>query len=56
MGSTGGDAEQDEYGTYYYVTIKSRSAMENGGTGSVDIFRVYEDGTVIDVYAEAASR
>lgn len=54
--STGGDAEEDEYGTYYYVIVKSKSAMENGGTGSVGIYRVYEDGTIIDTYAEAAGR
>ncbi|PAD35737.1 hypothetical protein [Terribacillus saccharophilus] len=54
--STGGDAEEDEYGTYYYVIVKSKSAMENGGTGSVGIYRVYEDGTIIDAYAEAAGR
>lgn len=54
--STGGDAEEDEYGSFYYVIVKSKSAMENGGTGSVGIYRVYEDGTIIDTYAEAAGR
>ncbi|PAE07385.1 hypothetical protein CHI12_11340 [Terribacillus saccharophilus] len=54
--STSGNVEEDDYGTYYYVVVKSKSAMENGGTGSVGIYRVYEDGTVIDTYAEAAGR
>lgn len=54
--STGGPPEKDENGTYYYVSVKSESAIANGGTGSVGIYRVYENGTVIDAYAEAAGR
>jgi hypothetical protein len=49
-------SEKDKNGTYYYVTLKSESAMAKGGTGTAGIYRVYENGTIIDAQAEAADR
>ncbi|WP_097042928.1 hypothetical protein [Terribacillus aidingensis] len=51
---TAEDSEKDKNGTYYYVTLKSESAMANGGTGTAGIYRVYENGTVVDAYADTS--
>jgi hypothetical protein len=49
---TAEDSETDKNGTFYYVSLKSESAMAKGGTGTAGIYRVYEDGTIIDDYAD----
>lgn len=51
---TGGQVTMDGTGAYYTLVLKSKSMIESGGSGTVDIYRVYEDGTIIDEYAEGS--
>jgi hypothetical protein len=44
----------DGTGAYYTLVLKSKTMIEGGGSGTVDIYRVYEDGTIIDEYAEGS--
>jgi hypothetical protein len=51
---TAEDSETDKNGTYYHVSLKSESAIAKGGTGTAGIYRVYDDGTIIDAYTDNA--
>jgi outer membrane murein-binding lipoprotein Lpp len=52
--TTGGQVTMDGTGAYYTLVLKSKSMIESGGSGTVGIYRVYEDGTIIDEYAEGS--
>ena len=36
--------EKDSYGSYYTISLKSKSMQEAGGDGKVGIYKVYQDG------------
>lgn len=52
--TTGGQVTMDGTGAYYTLVLKSKSMINSGGSGTVGIYRVYEDGTIIDEYAEGS--
>ncbi|PAF16853.1 hypothetical protein CHH69_07335 [Terribacillus saccharophilus] len=52
--TAGGEVTMDGTGNYYTLVLKSKSMIENGGSGTAGIYRVYEDGTIIDEYAEGS--
>jgi outer membrane murein-binding lipoprotein Lpp len=52
--TAGGEVTMDGTGNYYTLILKSKSMIENGGSGTAGIYRVYEDGTIIDEYAEGS--
>ncbi|MED1202582.1 hypothetical protein [Heyndrickxia acidicola] len=41
----GGAVDKDNKGTYYTIKLVSKSMLKNGGSGTLDIYKVYEDGT-----------
>lgn len=40
----GGNLEKDDYGSYYTITLFSKSWKESGGSGTLERYRVYHDG------------
>lgn len=44
----------DGTGIYYTLVLKSKSMIKNGGSGTAGIYRVYEDGTIIEEYTEGS--
>ncbi|MFP7254940.1 hypothetical protein SFC02_11620 [Terribacillus goriensis] len=44
----------DGTGIYYTLVLKSKSMIEDGGSGTTGIYRVYEDGTIIEEYTEGS--
>ncbi|GEK59837.1 hypothetical protein CHL76_14115 [Marinococcus halophilus] len=46
----GGVLREDEQGAYYTVQLTSKALSEAGGTGTVDRFKVYQNGDYISVY------
>lgn len=51
---TGGGVTMDGTGNYYTLVLKSKSMIEDGGSGTAGIYRVYEDGAIIDEYAQGS--
>jgi flagellar biosynthesis GTPase FlhF len=41
----GGKIQNDEKGQYYSIKMTSKSLQEDGGSGTVGIYKVYQDGT-----------
>lgn len=41
----GGDLETDKTGSYYTIKLTSKSMQKKGGTGTVGLYKVYQDGT-----------
>ncbi|WP_085521991.1 hypothetical protein [Tuberibacillus sp. Marseille-P3662] len=41
----GGALKTDKTGSYYTIKLISKSIRENGGSGTVGIYKVYQDGT-----------
>ncbi|WP_052948590.1 hypothetical protein [Bacillus sp. TH008] len=41
----GGDLETDGNGSFYTVELTSKSLRKNGGSGTVGLYKVYQDGT-----------
>lgn len=41
----GGDLKKDKAGSYYTIKLTSKSMQEEGGTGTVGLYKVYQDGT-----------
>lgn len=52
--TAGGEVTMDGTGIYYTLVLKSKSMIESGGSGTAGIYRVYEDGTIIDEYTEGS--
>ncbi|WP_079478072.1 hypothetical protein [Halobacillus salinus] len=40
----GGTTETDQQGTYYTIQLFSKSLQEDGGSGTVGVYKVYENG------------
>ncbi|MEN1966686.1 hypothetical protein WMZ97_01305 [Lentibacillus sp. N15] len=45
-----GGIQNDKKGSYYEVKLTSKSMQEAGGTGTVNIYKVYLDGTYTSEY------
>ncbi|MDY0393546.1 hypothetical protein ACFSMW_17795 [Virgibacillus halophilus] len=45
-----GGQKKDNKGSYYEIKLTSKSMQNNGGTGTVDIYKVYQDGTYKSEY------
>ena len=43
-GDGSGRLEKDSYGSYYTISLKSKSMQKAGGDGKVGIYKVYQDG------------
>ncbi|MFD1019633.1 hypothetical protein [Thalassobacillus hwangdonensis] len=41
----GGTVQSDEKGSYYTIKLVSQEIHESGGSGTVGLYQVYEDGT-----------
>ncbi|WP_404451801.1 hypothetical protein LG329_15875 [Virgibacillus necropolis] len=41
----GGNLETDKAGSYYTIKLTSKSLKKQGGTGTVGLYKVYQDGT-----------
>lgn len=41
----GGDLKTDKTGSYYTIKLTSKSLQNNGGTGTVGLYKVYQNGT-----------
>lgn len=48
----GGELQEDGQGSYYTVQLTSKELAEAGGTGTVDRFKVYQNGEYTSVYGE----
>lgn len=48
----GGDLQEDGQGAYYTVQLTSKELSEAGGSGTVDRFKVYQNGEYTSVYGE----
>lgn len=48
----GGELREDGQGAYYTVQLTSKELSEAGGTGTVDRFKVYQNGEYTSVYGE----
>lgn len=44
------ELETDEKGSYYFVRLSSLSLRLAGGTGTIDTYKVYQDGTYETTY------
>jgi len=44
----GGTLDKDKIGSYYTIKLVSKSMQANGGSGTVDIYKVYPDGTFME--------
>ena len=42
------EAKYDSKGVYYKVFVKSKSMLEQGGSGTLFVIQVYDDGTVVE--------
>ena len=40
----GGSLEKDSYGSYYQIVLYSKAMKAAGGSGTLDIYKVYQDG------------
>ncbi|MEN2768611.1 hypothetical protein [Ornithinibacillus xuwenensis] len=40
----GGELKTDDNGSYYTIVLTSKSMRESGGSGTVGLYKVYEDG------------
>lgn len=47
FGDMGGKLDSDRIGSYYSIRLISKTMRENGGTGTVNIYNVYQDGTYL---------
>ena len=47
---TGGDLEKDSYGSYYTIKLYSKEWRADGGSGTLDIYMVYQDGKYVSKY------
>ncbi|TGB02478.1 hypothetical protein [Halobacillus salinus] len=43
----GGTTETDRQGTYYTIQLSSKSLQEDGGSGTVGVYKVYENGDYV---------
>ena len=50
FGDTGGDLEKDSYGSYYTIVLYSKEIRAAGGTGTVNVYMVYQDGKYVSKY------
>ena len=41
----GGSLKSDDAGSFYKIKLTSKSIQENGGSGTVGLYKVYQDGT-----------
>ena len=41
----GGELKTDKTGSYYTIKLTSKSLQNNGGTGTVGLYNVYQDRT-----------
>ena len=46
----GGLLEIDSYGSYYTIVLVSKEWRADGGTGTMDIYMVYQDGKYVSKY------
>ncbi|TCP21701.1 uncharacterized protein DUF4309 [Scopulibacillus darangshiensis] len=46
----GGDLKTDKSGSYYTIKLTSRSMQKKGGTGTVGLYKVYQDGAYKSEY------
>lgn len=44
IGGDGDSYKTDEKGKYYEIILKSKSMQQGGGSGTIGIYKVYEDG------------
>ncbi|MFB4166876.1 hypothetical protein [Virgibacillus sp. JSM 102003] len=51
----GGQLKTDKKGSYYTVKLVSKSTQNNGGSGTVNIYKVYQDGTYKSKYKKLGS-
>lgn len=49
----GGELQEDEQGFYYQIQLSSKDLMEDGGTGTVDEFNVYQNGDYESTYGDS---
>ncbi|MCA1318299.1 hypothetical protein LC085_00120 [Bacillus tianshenii] len=44
----GGTLETDDSGSFYTIKLVSKELQKNGGSGTVGVYKVYEDGTYME--------
>ncbi|MBM7621928.1 ABC-type uncharacterized transport system auxiliary subunit [Bacillus tianshenii] len=44
----GGTLEKDDSGSFYTIKLVSKELQKNGGSGTVGVYMVYEDGTYME--------
>lgn len=49
----GGELSEDDQGSYYTVQLTSKELMKDGGSGTVDEFKVYQNGDYVSVYGNS---